>query len=156
VNAFWDFIYERCATPKEHIFPMLTTVDGVQIRPQFNAGIMSVRPQKRLLRTWQDNFERLYQQPELTPYYDERVLYRIFVHQSVLAATLLTLLREDATQDLGSRINIPMFLETELDIAQKAATLRYDEFKFFEQPAWEKKVALSEPFKNWLQTQVRQ
>ena len=155
LNAFWDFIYRRCETPMEHIFPILTTVDGVQIRPQFNAGLMSVRPGKRLLQTWQNNFERLYQQPELSLYYQEHVLYRIFVHQSILSATLLSMLHKDEMQDVGPRVNLPMFLETEPDIARKAVSLRYDEFKFFENPGWEKNIALSEPFKNWLQTQVR-
>jgi len=154
VNAFWDFIYERCVTPSNHIFPMLTTVDEVQIRPQFNAGMMGVRPEKKLLQTWRDNFERIYQQPELTPFYQEHILYRIFVHQSILAATLLTLLHEDEMQDLGLRVNIPMFLETEPDIARQAVTLRYDEFRFFEAPGWEKKVVLNESLKNWLQAQV--
>ena len=156
VNAFWDFIYERCKTPKEHIFPLLTTVDRVQIRPQFNAGIMSVRPEKRLLRTWRDNFERIYQQPQLAHFYQEHVLYRIFVHQSILAATLLTMLLKDEMQDLGSRVNIPIFLDIEPDIACQADTLRYDEFKFFETPDWEKKVSLNKPLRNWLPAQVGQ
>ena len=155
MNVFWDFIYERCATPEEHIFPMLTTVDGVQIRPQFNAGMMSVRPKKGLLSTWRDNFERLYQLPELAPFYQEHILYRIFVHQAILSATLLALLMEGAIQDLGPRINIPMFLEYEPDIMRQAITLRYDEFKFFEQPGWEEKVDLNEAFQGWLQEQVR-
>jgi len=156
VNAFWDFIYERCVTPSNHIFPMLTTVDEVQIRPQFNAGMMGVRPEKKLLQTWRDNFERIYQQPELTPFYQEHILYRIFVHQSILAATLLTLLHEDEMQDLGLRVNVPMFLKTEPDIARQAVTLRYDEFRFFEAPGWEKKIVLNESLKNWLQAQVGQ
>jgi len=155
VNAFWGFIYEHCRTPDEHIFPMLTTVDKVQIRPQFNAGIMSVRPAKKLLQTWRDNFERLYQQPELAPFYQEHVLYRIFVHQSVLAATLLTMLREDEMQDFGPRVNLPMFLENEPDVASKAITLRYDDFEFFERPDWEKKVVLSKNFESWLRKQIQ-
>lgn len=155
VNTFWKFIYKRCETPSEHIFPMLTTVDKVPIRPQFNAGIMSVRPAKKLLQTWRDNFERLYQQPELVPFYQEHILYRIFVHQSVLAATLLTLLREEEMQDIGQHVNIPVFLEIEPDIAHQAVTLRYDEFKFFETADWEEKVRLNESFKNWLLAQFQ-
>lgn len=155
VNSFWDFIYERCATPEEHIFPMLTTVDRVQIRPQFNAGMMSVSPKKGLLGTWRDNFERLYQRPELAPFYQEHILYRIFVHQAILSATLLALLRENTMHDLGPRINIPMFLESKPDIMRQAITLRYDEFKFFEQPGWEEKVDLDDTFQGWLQEQVQ-
>jgi hypothetical protein len=155
VDAFWSFIFEGCGTPVEKIPPMITTVDAVRIRPQYNAGIMCLRPQKELLRTWRDNFGKLYQKSELAPYYEKHILYRIFVHQSILSATLLAMLGEDEMQDLGSRINFPMFLDIPPEPARKAVTLRYDEFKFFEQPGWEEKVDLDKSFQGWLQTQVR-
>ena len=154
VNAFWTLMFEHCGTSMDRVFPMLTTVDEVRIRPQFNAGILSLRPEKNLLRTWRDNFERLYQQPELTPFYQEHVLYRIFVHQAILSATLLGMLDKAEMQDLGLRLNFPMFLETAPELARKAVTLRYDEFKFFKQAGWEEKVDLDGAFQGWLQTQV--
>ena len=155
LNAFWSFIYERCGTPVKKIYPMVTTIDAVRIRPQFNAGIMSLRPKKKLLGTWRDNFEQLYQQPELTPYYDKHILYRIFVHQSILSATILTMLSTGEIQDLGPCINYPLFLASEPDLACKAVTLRYDEFGLLEQLDWKKKVILNEPLQKWLQTQVQ-
>jgi len=82
------------------------------------------------------------------------VLYRIFVHQSILSATLLAMLRQDETYDLGSRCNVPMFLNAAPELARESVTLRYDEFKFFEQAGWEEKVELDESFQDWLQTQV--
>jgi len=154
VNAFWSFIYEGCGTPVEKIPPMLTTVDAVRIRPQYNAGIMCLRPQKELLRRWRDHFGKLYQRPELTLYYEKHLLYRIFVHQSILSATLLAMLEPSEMQDLGPRINLPIFLDAEPELFHKAVTLRYDEFKFFEGPDWEEKVDLGESFQGWLQTQV--
>ena len=60
----------------------------------------------------------------------------------------------DEIQDLGPRINYPMFLDVEKDNPRAAVTLRYDEYKFFEQPDWEKKVLLSEPLEKWLRTQI--
>ena len=155
LNQFWNFIYERCNTPIEHIFPMLTTVDGVSIRPQFNAGIMSVRTERSLLQSWRENFSTLYLQPELTPFYAQNVLNKIFVHQSILAATLLAKLSVDEIHDMGTRINFPMFLEAEPKSAYNVATLRYDEFKFFDHPDWEKKVFLNETLTDWLRAQVQ-
>ena len=38
----------RCGTPVEKIPPMITTVDAVRIRPQYNAGIMCVRPTEEI------------------------------------------------------------------------------------------------------------
>jgi len=154
LNAFWSFMFERCGTPTDRIFPMITTVDGVRIRPQFNAGIMSVRPEKKLLRTWRDRFEQLYKQAELEPFYQEHVLYRIFVHQTILSATLLGMLDRNEMHDLGQHINFPMFLGAAPELAREAVTLRYDEFKFFAQPGWEQKVVLDGSFQGWLQAQV--
>lgn len=154
VNAFWDFIYKGCNTVEEDISLMLTTIDKVRIRPQFNAGLLCVRPKVGLLRAWRNNFERLYQQSELVTFYQEHVLYRIFVHQAILSATLLASLKKEDMQDLGQRLNYPVFLEMDADIARNAATLRYDEFKFFEGTDWENKIDLNEQVQTWLQTQV--
>jgi hypothetical protein len=154
LNSFWNSIYDSCGTQVDEIPPMTTTVDEVRIRPQFNAGIMSLRPQMRVLNTWQDNFEQIYLQPKLALFYEEHSLYRIFVHQSILSATILAMLKPDEMQDLGPRINCPMFLEVKGKIARKAVTLRYDEYKFFEQPDWEEKVILSEFLRKWLQTRL--
>jgi hypothetical protein len=156
LNAFLDFIYRGCGTFVKNSFPMVTTVDAVRIRPQFNAGILSVRPKVGLLQAWRNNFERLYQQSNLVPFYQENVLHRIFVHQSILAATLLSRLEEDEMQDLGVRINYPVFLEGATELVCDAVTIRYDEFKFFEQPGWKKKVLLEDDVKNWLLAQTKQ
>ncbi len=64
------------------------------------------------------------------------------------------MLNKDEMQDLGSRINLPIFLDAEPELFHEAVTLRYDEYEFFKQPDWEKKVVLSETLKKWLQTQV--
>ena len=154
INTFWEIIYKNCNTPADHVFPMLTTVDEVRIRPQFNAGIMSVRPEKGLLQQWRDNFERIHLKPELTPYYDKHVLYRIFVHQAILSATILAVLKETEIEDLGRNINVPMFLESSVELAQAAVTLRYDEYQFFAQPDWYEKLILEKPVQRWLREQV--
>ena len=154
VNAYWSFVYQGCDTTVEDIHPMITTVDNVRIRPQFNAGLLCLRPQKRLLATWRDNFERLYQQAELVAYYQENVLYRIFVHQAILAGTLLAGLKEVEMQDLGQRFNYPIFLDADKELARVAVTFRYDEFEFFERLGWEDKISLNKTVKDWLVAQV--
>lgn len=154
VNKFWEFIYKSCGTSQEDIPLMLTTVDEVRIRPQYNAGLLSVRPKFGLLQAWRENFERLYQKAELLPFYQEHVLYRIFVHQAILSATLLTQLKIDETQDLGPRYNQPTFLDVDSALVREAITLRYDQFKFFEEPGWEEKFDLKASVMEWLQIQV--
>ena len=154
LNGFWEFIYDQCGTLDMDMFSMTTTVDETVIRPQFNAGILCVRPKKHLLQHWQENFDRLYQRPELKPFYQEHVLYYVFVHQSILAATLLQRLTKDETKDLGVRINLPMFLDAKPDLTKNAVTLRYDEYKYFADTSWKEKLNLDETVKLWLQEQV--
>lgn len=152
VNEFWRVVFETCGTSNEHIFPMETTSDKVIIRPQFNAGCLVVRPKTRLLRTWAENFGRSYGHPAFEPYYEENILYKIFVHQSVLSATLLAMLEREEMQDLGTDVNQPVFLETERE--DGVTSLRYDDFKFFGQPDWERKVSLDDERMAWLREQV--
>jgi hypothetical protein len=156
LNAFWSSIFGRCGTPVDGIFPMLTTVDGVRIRPHFNAGILSVRPKAGLLQAWRNNFEQLYSRSELAPFYQENILYRIFVHQAILTATLLARVGKNEMQDLGARFNYPVFLEGASESARDVITLRYDEFEFFRQPGWEDRIPLKEPVKDWLGEHARQ
>ena len=155
LETFWSFIFERCGTPVNDIFPMLTTVDGVRIRPHFNAGILSVRPKADLLQAWRNNFERLYSLPELLPFYQENILYRIFMHQAILAGTILAGLKRDELRDLGARFNHPVFLEEASEPTSDVVTLRYDEFEFFQQSDWESKFLLKGSVKEWLGAQVR-
>jgi len=152
VNEFWQVIFKNCGTPEAHIFPMETTSDKIIIRPQFNAGILVVRPEKGLLRTWAENFAGSYGHAIFVKYYQEHILYKIFVHQSVLSATLLAMLKQEEMQDLGPDVNLPVFLGTERGDA--VTSLRYDEFKFFSGPDWESKIALDEERMAWLRGQI--
>lgn len=154
ISGFWEFIYKQCGTPGNSQFPMQTSIDSKTIRPHFNAGILAVQPKGHLLRSWRKNFERLYQNGKLTAYYQKHVLYRIFVHQAILAATILTMVNKNEMHDLGSRINVPLFLEAEPMIVLKAVTVRYDEFATFMKPGWFEKLHLSPAVKMWLQAQT--
>ena len=133
---------------------MRTTVDEVRIRPQYNAGLLSVRPKLGLLQAWRENFERTYQQPEFLPFYQEHVLYRIFVHQAILSAILLAKLKKEEMQDLGPCYNQPIFLNIDAALIREAVTLRYDQFKFFEEPDWDEKIDSSAAVKDWLRAQT--
>ena len=152
VNEFWRVIFETCGTPEAHIFPMETTSDKVIIRPQFNAGMLVVRPEKGMLRAWAKNFVKLYQHPAFDKYYQQHILYKIFVHQSVLSATLLAMLTQEEMQDLGMNVNLPVFLQAEQGDA--VTSLRYDDFKFFTDPDWESKVSLDDERMAWLRENI--
>lgn len=136
-SDFWQAVYAACATPPELIFPVTTTVDHLAVQAHFNAGLLVVRPRAGLLQSWAQNFARIFQMEQFQPYYVESPLYRIFIHQAVLAATLLTCLPADEFQLLSARYNVPIFLHQRFPIhVPDMVTCRYDEFSFFQNPDW--------------------
>lgn len=157
LDEFWQFIYTGCGTPAERIFPLFTTMDTTPIRAQFNAGLLVVRPERQLLRRWQENFTRLYREPVLTDFYKQHVRYAVFVHQAVLAATLLSELTIAEMQDLGPRLNFPIFLAPEHPHGTRPVALndvvsfRYDHFDYFKNPSWKQAVPIHPPLLQWLE-----
>ncbi len=107
LNSFWQVIYEECCVPAGAVFPMETSVDEVTVRPYFNADMLAVRPETGLLRLWRDNFLHLYRTDRLAPFYDRDNLYRIFVHQTVLAGSVLALLDPEKLQLLPHNRELP-------------------------------------------------
>ena len=161
INRFWDLIYRGCNTPLESIFPVTTIVDGVRIRAQFNAGLLVVRPEKELLRTWNANFRHLYREPQWNEFYKQDILYRIFIHQAILAATITARLSRSEIQFFSDRVNYPLFLHSKYPVGKRPTTLneletcRYDEFRFFENQDWRNLLPMDTPLRRWLEEMTR-
>jgi hypothetical protein len=136
-DAFWQAIYTACDVSPERIFPVTSTVDRLEIRAQFNAGLLVVQPKAGLLHVWRDNFEMLFCADEFKPFYAENRLYQIFIHQAILSATLLACRSIDRFQLFSPRYNVPIFLRRGLpDLIPGPTTCRYDELSFFQNPTW--------------------
>ncbi len=154
VDGFWELIYNGCGTTPERVFSVTTTVDGTRIRAQFNAGLLVVRPEWGLLRAWRDNFDKLYRQEAFRPYYRSNPLYAVFIHQAVLAGTVLSYLVRSEMQELPEDYNYPlMFHERTAEdknpmIIDHLTTLRYDEYST--NPLWLDNRYIGEPLLGWL------
>ena len=159
-ERFWQLIYDACGIQAETLVPMTTTVDNELIRPQMTAGLLSFRPGLRLMRRWQQRFLEIYQTESMQQDYQRNVLYKIFIHQAVLTGVLLAGVESSRRLVLPSRFNYPVFLHERV-VPQKrlaqmndAATLRYDEFAFFNQPGWLEVMPVEDPLLTWLLDQV--
>lgn len=153
VDDFWQAIYAACLTPPEQIFLLTTTVDRVEVRAHFNAGLLVVRPEAGLLNAWKSNFACLFADEALEPFYRRNFLYHVFIHQAVLSATLLSRLEPDKIQLFPPTYNFAAFLRKRFEIQCKnPVTYRYDEFSFFGQPGWRELIA-DETAINWLEKQ---
>jgi hypothetical protein len=152
-DGFWQLIFSHCHVSKSHVFQMSTVVDKIQIRPHFNAGLISVNPQAGILRKWRDNYAGLYQNSRMQEFFEQDNRYKVFLHQAVLAATVLNLCKRNEISLLPNAYNFPLHLISRMDEPNKPAylnelvTARYDDFNDSD---WRTALPAKEPFKSWL------
>ncbi|MFH1214351.1 MAG: DJ-1/PfpI family protein [Candidatus Neomarinimicrobiota bacterium] len=155
VDDFWDLIYRECTTPPERIFPLKTYVDEVPLRAYFNAGLLVMRPELKILQTWRTNFDRLFLRADFQPFYRKSRTYAIFVHQAILSGTILAMIDSAAMIDFPSDYNYPLNLIEKIPPARrfkdlsKLVTVRYDDFG--QNFKWRGLINIKEPLKTWLE-----
>jgi len=154
LSPFWTLIYDYCGVPKEHIFPMMTHVDGTRIRPYFNAGLLVTRPEKHLFQAWRNTFLRVYRNPSFQQFYEQDNRYTVFMHQAVLSGVILSKLATDELQELPLKYNYPLHLHAE-DVTdhrpsslEDLVTFRHE--GFYKDPEWIDKIPARKPLKQWI------
>jgi hypothetical protein len=160
LDDFWGTIYHHCQVDVNKVYPVQTIVDEQVVRAYYNAGLLVVRPERGLLRAWRTNFEALYRRPEYDKYYRMSEMYAIFMHQIVLAASILSSLRPQDYQQLPFGMNYPLHLHSQVDERRRPESLnqlitcRYEDFKeVFCKPRLDSLIRVESPFKEWLQDQ---
>jgi hypothetical protein len=158
VDEFWSLIYRHCQVDVARIFPLQTIVDEQLVRAYFNAGLLVVRPERGILRAWQSDFYHCYHLPEFEPFYMKNVLYDIFMHQAVLAGSILSSLKPEEIQQLPFEMNYPLHLHTSVAESRRPTNLnqlitcRYEDFdEFFGNPDVDELIQIDKPLKDWLQ-----
>jgi len=156
LDRFWTLLYKACGISPDNSFPMYTHT-GEKIRPYFNAGAFTVRPEKGLLSQWWLFFQKLYQAPSFTIFYEKDNRYAIFMHQAVLAGILLKLLNREEFQELSPKVNYPLHLHNEISVElrprtiNELTTVRYEDI--FQDPGWQSTLPIDEPLLSWLKGQ---
>ncbi len=153
LDDFWTQINKSCGVKPGSTFPMRTHIDGNTIRPYFNAGHLVVHPERGLLRAWSVAFLRLYRASEYQRFFDED-RYRIFMHQAVLSALMLSKVHRSEMVELPLTYNYPIHLYGEDKTGNRPAsiddlvTVRHE--GFWEDPDWFDKMPASQQLKMWL------
>lgn len=162
VDDFWSRIYSHCRVDVNRIFPLRTIVDEQVVRAYVNAGLLAVHPERGLLRAWKANFDRLAGLPEFAEFYAQNELYAIFMHQAVLAGTILGLLQSDEFQQLPFEMNYPLHLHLRMQFERRAVrldeliTCRYEDFEqVFGPPGVERMIYVDNALKDWLDGFIR-
>jgi hypothetical protein len=158
MDQYWTLVYRYCEVPESRIFAMKTHIDGQELRPYFNAGMIVTRPNNRLFKTWHDIFFSVYQAPELQELYRKDERYLIFIHQALLSGIIMRIFDQNETAQLPGAYNYPIHLHQE-DMTESRPAL-IDELVsvrhegFYEDPDWTKKIPASDSLKQWLEEQL--
>ena len=151
---FWSLIYQHCGVNEDRVFPMETCIRDNTIRAYFNAGLLVVRPERRLLEKWLNYFKRLYQHPDFQLFFKNDIIYMVFMHQAVLSGVILNMFERDELQELPEVINYPLNLHLECPTEHRAKllndliTCRYEGIEDLQNVL--KTIPVEEPLKSWL------
>jgi hypothetical protein len=154
-DEFWSRLYRALGVRECALFPMKTTVDGAVIRPQFNAGLLVVRPERGILGGWPCAFERLYNDTALVGMCGRDRLKAIFFHQAALAGNVLAAVPKDEMLDLPATVNYAVFKHGSMPAGARAAsldglvTLRYD--VMLRSSGWRAKLPRDSKAIDWLE-----
>jgi hypothetical protein len=156
-DGFWTAIYRHCKVEPDHLFPMDTCVRDNTIRPYFNAGCQVTRPQNGLFSRWCESFRSLYRHPDFRPFF-VNPLYRVFMHQAVLAGSVLSSFSPAQLHELPESYNYPLHLHadyppefrpTKLD---DLVTCRYETFDELKKML--AFITVDEPIKTWILSRI--
>jgi len=121
---FWARIYEKLSVPEQSLFPMTSVADKQKIRAYFNCGLMAVRPEKRIMKRWAEDFLLCCRDSVLARMCRENNTWRIFLHQAALVGAVVNTIPRNEMIELSSRYNYPVFFHK-----QYATTEPYDQIE---------------------------
>lgn len=153
VDLFWTLVYDWCEVPGEMIFPMTAHIDGLKIRPYFNAGYLIVRPEKRLFQAWRGKFFDLYRKPDFQEFYEKDERYAIFMHQAVLSGVILATLSTEEIVVLSPSHNYPLHLfgeDVTTDRPENMDGLITARHEGLDDPEWMRIMPMSDALYQWM------
>ncbi len=138
----WQALYDCLQIDQERLFPVVTPVDRQTIRAYFNAGILIVRPELGLLRTWLSDFKKAVRDPNLSALRKDRQDLSIFLHQMALVGAPFETTTPQRMLQLSDAYNYPLFFQANFDSPRSfddlhgVVTLRHDVYFRDPDPDW--------------------
>ena len=153
LTAFWQQIYSAFELVDDFT-PMKTGVEEVEIRPYFNAGFFILRTEKGILQFWRDRFFTIIEHEEMHAYFEEHVLFKIFLHQAVFTGAVLASTTAAERYLMPQTVNYPIYFHEQHPIHDSVCSsddlisCRYD--TYFNLPAEERTFTFSDTIKPWI------
>jgi len=158
MNPYWSTVFRACDLDPEKVLTVESFVDGQKIRAYFNSGTMSIRPDKGVLQTWCSDFEELLGDKAFQETIADDRLHRLFLHQAVFSAVLMSKLQPSEIKMLPPEYGYPLHLHDKLPAKRRAraindlVTIIYEDY--FHQNDWDQGIAMGEPLKSWLKSRL--
>ncbi len=153
VDAFWKGVYQAVG-----VCDIQSTVESFvdvrHIRAYFNSAAFSVNPSAGLFRRWSECFEALVRDQEFQsgPCQDER--HRLFLHQAVLSALIVTMLDPERIRTLPPDYGYPYNLHQDVPQDRRATALDDLVCAIYEErsvdPHVMDDIEVNEPLRSWL------
>jgi hypothetical protein len=136
-DAFWTAVLGFCGADPSSAFAVTSTVDRERIRFYPNAGCLAVRPREGILTAWRDCLVQAVGDAGLLAM-NQEPLQSLFLHQALLAGTILARVPETGLLELPFAYNYPVHLHRKVPEAlrpgrlEDLVTARYEDFAFLE------------------------
>jgi len=131
VDGFWAGLYAHFGLAPDDVPAFRTVLDRISVRSYWNAGFLAVRPEAGLLRAWAENFEILSKRGPILTQCRTSARHALFLHQAVLAVTVLSRTKASQRRLLDARYAQPLHLREESSPrvpTRDAISCRYDTF----------------------------
>jgi hypothetical protein len=144
LDAYWSRAYSIMNIDESAVFKMITPADSDTIRPYFNAGCLSTRPERGLFRSWATSYIELCRDSLLKREAEKDAMKRVFTFQVALTGTFLNNLERDEMWEFSKRYNYPIFFKemygakNDFNDITGVATIRYEDFFDNPLPDWDK------------------
>ena len=135
-----------------------TFVEGERIRSYFNSHAFAVDPSRRLLGRWFERFEALVCNKRFQDSTCQDELHRVFLHQAVFSALLVTELEPERIRILPPEYNYPYNLHGSVPVDRQASvlndlvTIAYENRSL--DPDTVDDIDILEPLRSWLSDRV--
>ncbi|HEY3382510.1 MAG TPA: hypothetical protein VGK32_12120 [Vicinamibacterales bacterium] len=147
-DKLWSVVYKRLGISERAVFPVVTSFDAEKIRAYFSAGLVVVRPERKVFRRWLESFQQLAIDPTVKEICRRDLSTEVYLHQVALAGAILATVPRAETVQLPPVYNYPLYLYRATESMERFVTVRYE--NLFMTPGWSSRVTASAEVLVWL------
>ena len=153
-DIFGSRIYSESGVDYKTVPVMETFIKGNKIRFYINCQVITVNPKLGIFREWEKIFTKLLNDSEYQTTACPDQLHKIFLHQAVLSAVLLSKIKPEEFQIFSNNYGYPIHLQEIIPPGKRLSVndvkvLLYENI-FSINPDWLNEYNVKESLKSWI------